>query len=240
MSTIVTSSGLSVLDRPAWSALTGGHASLALGGDYGRRYPQAMAVFAGITDAAEHQTQALAELAAVTAPGESLVIMGGADPLPLPEWAPPRTFEIVQMVCPHPISEHSASTNAISISPLTPDDSAEMLALVKLTEPGPFFARTIELGHYYGIREGGQLVAMAGERLFPTGFREISAVCTHPDYQKRGYARRLVTHLVSENFAAGRVPFLHTGVDNSRAITLYESLGFVLRTTLRFHLLRRR
>jgi hypothetical protein len=61
-----------------------------------------------------------------------------------------------------------------------------MLELVRLTEPGPFAARTHRLGRYIGLRRGGKLVAMAGERMRLDGFTEISAVCTHPDARGQG------------------------------------------------------
>ena len=104
-----------------------------------------------------------------------------------------------------------------------------MFALIELNRPGPFFERTIQLGHYVGIRQNGELVAMAGERFCMTGYHEISAVCTHPAYESRGYARRLVTTLVNENWQNGIVPFLHVAPANSRAIRLYERLGFEAR-----------
>ena len=69
---------------------------------------------------------------------------------------------------------------------------AAMLALVELTQPGPFAPRTIELGRYLGVHDNGQLVAMAGERCRLPGYREVSAVCTHPDARGRGLADRLL------------------------------------------------
>ena len=68
-----------------------------------------------------------------------------------------------------------------------------MLALVELTHPGPFRRRTVELGNFVGIRRDGRLLAMAGERMWIGDFREVSAVCTHPDAQGRGLARTLMT-----------------------------------------------
>ena len=100
-----------------------------------------------------------------------------------------------------------------------------MLALVERTRPGPFLPRTIELGTYLGVRDDGVLVAMAGERLHPPGWTEISAVCTDPAARGRGLATRLVRALVHGIRARGEQPFLHAAADNP-AIGLYESLGF--------------
>src|SRR6202008_4649023 len=49
-------------------------------------------------------------------------------------------------------------------------DVPEMVALATLSKPGPFDTRTREMGTYLGIREGGKLVAMAGERLKLPGY----------------------------------------------------------------------
>ena len=79
-----------------------------------------------------------------------------------------------------------------------------MLDLIARTEPGPFRPRTIEMGSYYGHFEGTDLVSMAGERLGFDGYTEISAVCTHPDVQGRGFGSALTHHVASEILGAGR------------------------------------
>src|SRR6185369_6522417 len=112
---------------------------------------------------------------------------------------------------------------------LTAADVPEILGLVERTDPGPFRPRTIELGTYLGIRREGALVAMAGERLHPPGWTEISAVCTDPAYRGRGLATtlvRAVAHVIRER---GEIPFMHAAADNVHAIGLYQSLGFELR-----------
>jgi predicted GNAT family acetyltransferase len=95
--------------------------------------------------------------------------------------------------------------------------------------PGPFVERTHELGRFIGVRHEGQLVAMAGERMKPEGFTEISGVCTHPDHRGRGYAAALMCEVARAIFARGETPFLHAFDDNTNAIALYERLGFVTR-----------
>jgi predicted GNAT family acetyltransferase len=108
-------------------------------------------------------------------------------------------------------------------------DVPEMLALVELTQPGPFASRTVELGTYVGMRVDGDLVAMAGQRMRLDGYVEISGVCTHPAHQGTGLAGRLVRDLVSRIRARGDVPILHAATENVGAIRLYEQLGFELR-----------
>jgi ribosomal protein S18 acetylase RimI-like enzyme len=111
-------------------------------------------------------------------------------------------------------------------------DSAEMIELTKLTRPGPFGKRTHELGTYLGIRHDGKLVAMAGERLKIPGYTEVSAVCTHPEYTGRGYARIMMTEVMRRILDRGETPFLHVREDNGRAIKLYQKLGFATRVLL--------
>ena len=105
-----------------------------------------------------------------------------------------------------------------------------MLALVELTQPGPFRRGTIELGRFVGIRESGRLMAMAGERMWVGDCREVSGICTHLDALGRGYARQLSGRIVNGILRAGQTPFLHVTSFNKRAIGIYEALGFARRT----------
>jgi predicted GNAT family acetyltransferase len=114
---------------------------------------------------------------------------------------------------------------------LTEADVPDMLALTKLTEPGPFLPRTIELGSYFCIHDSGSLVAMAGERLHLTGFTEVSAVCTHPDFRGRGYGNALMSVVISGILNRGEIPFLHVKTENP-AVRLYQKLGFEIRAQL--------
>jgi predicted GNAT family acetyltransferase len=117
---------------------------------------------------------------------------------------------------------------------LTPSDVPAMVELARLTEPGPFRDRTRELGTFFGIFEGGRLIAMAGQRTRVPGFVEVSAVCTHPEARGRGYARTLMSAVMDRILRDGDTPFLHSFADNHGAIRVYEALGFVLRR--HFHL----
>jgi predicted GNAT family acetyltransferase len=104
-----------------------------------------------------------------------------------------------------------------------------MADLAALTEPGPFRTNTASLGGFLGIRVNGRLAAMAGQRLAPTGFAEISAVCTHPDFRSRGYAQALVAAVARAIHASGRIPFLTSVEGNSGAIRVYQQVGFSFR-----------
>jgi len=133
-----------------------------------------------------------------------------------------QTGQVAQMVwsegCELPAGAEPELLGASSIP--------EALALTKLTNPGPFDPRTFELGSYYGIRIGGKLAAMAGERLRMPGYTEVSAVCTHSDWRGRGYASVLISAVIRGITRRGEVPFLHTFADNTGAISVYEKLGF--------------
>jgi predicted GNAT family acetyltransferase len=195
-----------------------------------RRYPPEVAPFAGLR---ENTPSAFADLWALVAPGERVALLSTA-PLELPDdWPVVMERWIDQMVCESP-----ASTGAVAFAELGAADVAEMLALTQLTQPGPFAARTVELGRYIGVRVDGRLAAMAGERMRPEGCTEISAVCTHPDFAGRGYARGLMTVLMDDAVAAGRLPMLHVKTENG-AKRVYEKLGFRVRREVRLTSIRR-
>ena len=128
---------------------------------------------------------------------------------------------------------------SIEPTPLQQKDVEEMIQLALLTKPGPFASRTIEFGHYYGIFESGQLVAMTGQRLHPYHYAEISAVCTHPNYLGKGYAAALIQHQITLIMSMGQKPFLHVRADNERAIALYHRLGFEVSRPMNFYFLKR-
>jgi ribosomal protein S18 acetylase RimI-like enzyme len=152
-------------------------------------------------------------------------------------WATEMRLRVVQMVAGPELD--ATKLGEVEPEPLGPDDVDEMLALVAATEPGPFERRTIELGPYLGVRAGGRLVAMAGERFRCAGYTEVSAVCTDPEYRGRGLASLLTRAVVAGIRARGEEAFLHTLDRNVTAIRVYESLGFTTRTTCEVAVVRR-
>src|SRR5215207_7317090 len=210
------------LDNPGWHAALTTHARFASGMSLAKRFPQEMLPLVVLAD---HSDAALHDMAEIVAPGETVFLFEAELPV-LPGWTVHFRGIAPQLVSANPLPAPDDDTDILT---LTHDDVPEMFALIELNRPGPFFERTIELGHYIGIRQNGELVAMAGERMCLSGYHEISAVCTHPEYEGRGFARRLVTSLVNENWQNGVVPYLHVVPENSRAIRLYERLGFETR-----------
>jgi ribosomal protein S18 acetylase RimI-like enzyme len=207
------------LSNPIWHTLTSHHASMALGNDLARRYPRDVAAFGAVAAYDENAFHALA----VIPSGEVVVLLGGHPALEN-TWKLTRQFTVTQMVYEGQTIAAPASSNLIT--PLTAADVPAMLELVDLTHPGPFMQRTIELGRYFAIWQDGRLAAMAGERFHLPGYHEISAACTHPDFQRRGYARQLILQLMHKIQSEGDVPFLHVVSENTGAIALYEKLGF--------------
>jgi ribosomal protein S18 acetylase RimI-like enzyme len=212
------------LDNPAWHALTGPQQTLAEGDDRARRYPDDVGVFAAIPD--EPETEHWSALRHFVGPATPPVLMRTRIDEP-PGWTAGMRLTAVQMTAgavPPP--------EPFDFVALGDADVPEMLDLVRRTAPGPFGPRTIALGTYLGVRDGGRLVAMAGERMRPPGYTEISAVCTDPEHRGRGFARALVCELVDRIAGRGERAFLHATNTNTAAIRLYESLGFVVRSEL--------
>jgi predicted GNAT family acetyltransferase len=220
------------LDNPVWAALTTGNRALAEGGPLAWRYPPDIAPFAAIADRTHLSFEALATLV----PPEGRIALATVDPLASPPaLVIDRQAPIIQMVLNTPIgSVRSEPEHVVLGAP----DVADMLDLTVRTRPGPFGPRTIEFGHYIGIRVKGALAAMAGERMRFGRFVEISAVCVDPDHRGKGYAAVLMTRLAQQLQVQALTPILHVFADNASAIALYEKLGFAKRRTLHMTVLR--
>lgn len=219
---------LDALDNPAWTSLTGAHREYSTGNEQARRYQPDVNVFAAV---ARFDDDGWAALADLLPPGEfAVVCCAGVVEVPAPfddvyrDDAP----QLVLWGEPSPVPLPTAT----EIVELGPDDHADMRELAHLTKPGPFSARTPLLGRFVGVRRNGRLVAMAGERLHPTGATEVSAVCTHPDGRGSGLAAALTAAVARRIIDRGEVPFLHTTSDNEAARRVYRRLGFEVRTTM--------
>jgi ribosomal protein S18 acetylase RimI-like enzyme len=213
----------SELDRLIWSSLNSVHRHLAIKNRLAARYPAEMFQAAAVR---ETTPSAFNELKKLVEVGE-MIYLSGDIPEGVEGWEVESSVHVPQMV-----GGDFEKRPGVDAHLLTVEDVPEMLELVALAQPGPFLPRTIEMGHYYGLRQDGQLVAMAGERIHLTGWCEISAVCTHPEYRGRGYGGAL-TRLVAEGILArGETPFLHVAAWNEVAIKLYQKTGFRLRTEI--------
>lgn len=218
------------LDRPVRSALTSRQAPLALGDARALRFDPAYGLFAAAADASAESTAALGALN-ISPNGLGLVEAGD---MPLPAGFNVRAqAACVQMVA----SSLNAGGKTVAFEPLGEADAAEMLALATLTVPGPFFERTHRLGDFIGMKQDGRLIAMAGERMKPDGFTEVSGVCTHPDFRGLGYAGALMRAVTQRILERGEQAFLHAYAANTATIALYETLCFRVRTTVTYTVL---
>lgn len=205
------------LDNPVWHALNSRHAHLAVGRAPVLRYPPEVSPFAAL-----ETPDALARLGDVIPDGGTNLIWAD-DVLDAPEGLERLVaFPVLQMIA----EDFRPAPATVETRQLTAADVPAILGLTELTRPGPFGTRTIEKGYFAGTFDGGNLIAMAGERMCLPGFTEITAICTHPDYQGRGLARQMMAVVGNRIVAEGRTPFLHTLPDNTNAIRVYESAGF--------------
>jgi len=211
---------VAVLDNPFWSALTTEQASFAVGRAGGRWFPADVAPFCAV----EHAGQAIdAEVLGAALHECPVRYFAGVLPVLPAGFRASRPITLLQMAA---TAVRDAGHGDPALQDLGPDDAGAMLALTGLVFPGFFRRRTLELGRYVGIVRGCDLVAMGGERLAMPGYRELSAICTHPAHGGHGYARAIVCHLTARILAEGRLPFLHVRDTNTRARRLYASAGF--------------
>jgi predicted GNAT family acetyltransferase len=220
------------LDRPVWSALTTRQKPLARGDARALQMSPEYGPFAAAADGSEDCQAALAALHC----GDDGVWLVEPEEAPEPPGMTASTRARCVQMTTHGVTAGEA---AFPVTALGDSDGPQMLALARLTRPGPFAARTHLLGPFVGVKQDGRLIAMAGERMKPDGFTEVSGVCTRPDHRGRGYAQGLMRIVARRILARGETPFLHVYETNTGAIRLYESLGFQVRRTVVLTVLRR-
>ena len=210
--------------RPVWNMLTGPQAALAAGGDLAMRIDPGYGPFAALRDRSDAALAALAEL---VAPGEQVWLVETEEwPVP-PGFELARTAVLVQMAAENPALLLPGDEEAVLLGEA---DATAMSEIALASKPGPWGNQTRRYGAFYGVRRDGRLAAMAGERMRPAvGLAELSGVCTLPEYRGQGLAARLIRRVMAGFVEQEQVPFLHSYAGNTKAIALYETLGFAAR-----------
>ena len=221
----MSDSDVRLLDRPIWSALTTSQKHLAQGGPRALRYPVDVTPFADMADMSAASFAALGDLMS----GSQVAVLFTPEPVDVPAGFKVVLAESGEQMIGSPADSPLRDAEIVTLGAA---DVPAMMALTALTKPGPFAARTHELGTFLGIRSGGELVAMAGERMKPGNFTEMTAVCVHPEHRGRGYAQALLATVARQIEARGEIPFLHVFSNNMSAIALYERQGMRIRRRL--------
>ncbi|MFD2582892.1 GNAT family N-acetyltransferase [Pedobacter vanadiisoli] len=215
-----------VLDNPIYYALSSAHSHMAKGSDRVKYYVEDITAFAGLKDNSQDDLNTLYQIS----PAESFFIFFSKTPVEIPEqWKLLTQIDMFQLVFR---GKEMPIADVRGITDLDLKHVTEMIDLVELTKPGPFLAKTIALSNYTGIFVNDKLASMAGHRFFPSPYREISAVCTHPDHLGKGYAFKILQEQIKRILLRSEIPFLHVRNDNEGAIKLYQKLGFEIRTDM--------
>jgi len=222
-----------LLDNPIWNALISGNSNLAHGGSEVKYFAENVAPFVGFKDYSAVNFNMLYKL--VT--NQRILAVVSAEEITIPNnWKVLNNMKILQLVFDGPVPQERSSQELVT---LTDQHIPAVLALTKLTNPGPFSERTIDYGNYKGIFNGDELIAMAGYRTQPSPYIEISAVCTHPDHHGKGHAGTLINYHIRQIIAASGIPYLHSRTDNANAIRLYQKLGFSARKEMTFNIIQK-
>ncbi|QNF33140.1 GNAT family N-acetyltransferase [Adhaeribacter swui] len=212
-----------LLDNPIWSALQTGNKAIAYGNNEVKWIDRTIGFFAGMEAYSEANFHYLNQQSIA----QDAYILFTPQPITIPAgWQTLQARELLQMVYAGEVPAREPENRLVA---LAEQHVPAMLDLTKRTNPGPFLARTITLGNYMGVFDGNRLIAMAGQRLKPGNYTEISAVCTDPAYTGKGWAKKLVLNQVQHILAEARLPMLHLMRENTTAYKVYEKLGFITR-----------
>jgi len=225
-----------ILDNMIWNAITTGNHDIAtINGDVGCYFPD-IAPFAGMKEFNDSNLKKLYEFIPVNrnVAISSLYKMDHDES----KWKLLQPMDVTQMVYEYPVSGF-VTKNSELIVPLSEEHIPQMIELTTLTRPGPFLQQTIRFNNYFGIFIEDRLAAMTGQRMHPTPYMEVSAVCTHPDFRGMGYAKALMLHVMKIILDNSFIPFLHVLSNNSSAIELYRSIGFRTRKQIFVDMIRR-
>lgn len=225
-----------ILDNMIWNAITTGNKNIAMvNEEVGCYYPE-IAPFAAVREWNNRNINKLTEF--IPAGRQAAVSYDEKIRLDEGHWKVIQKLECCQMVCEKPADVYVTNSSSL-IVPLGTEHILQILELTALTKPGPFLEKTILFGNYFGIFIDGKLAAMTGQRMNPVPYMEVSAVCTHPDFRGKGYAKTLMLHVMKIILDNSYIPFLHVLTSNTTAIQLYESIGYHTREKLFINVIQR-
>ena len=217
------------LDNPIWNALTTGAANYAFSRGKVHFINRNMGFFVGLPS---YEVEQLDQLYAVMDVGMRVILFTPGFLELDSKWKVRNDHVLLQMILEKPSLQPS---RASAIRELSIADVPDMLALTQLAKPGPFLENTIDFGGYFGYFEEGRLVSMAGTRLAVGPYTEVSAVCTHPDFIGKGFAKMVLPYVLNYIQLQGQIPFLQLYPDNLHAFNLYQKMGFIERANLRVY-----
>lgn len=120
-------------------------------------------------------------------------------------------------------------SSATSVVPLGPDDLGALRSLYEEDPPAFFLPEQVKDGVYFGIRESGHLIAVAGTHVVSAvgSVGAIGNVYTRPDCRGRGFAAE-VTGAVARELRRRRIATIVLNVVESNRVArrVYERLGF--------------
>lgn len=220
------------LDRPIWASLNTGLSGICeVGEGYIRFNPDAGPFIAPLA----FDNENLEAIAKTIEPGDDVSLLE-LSALPPPDGISATVLPVWQM-----IGENFQPVQPLEgIVDLGPHDAEQMLAIALEMRPGPFRAGTPKIGRFVGLKDTDDiLIAMGGERFSIPHMIEVSALCTYPAHQGKGYGKALLQAVASRIVSEGNTPFLHVYARNAAAIALYERMGFTHRQTLQHMVWRR-
>ena len=221
------------LDNPVYHALLSGDTIRSFGSRHVKYFDVDVSPFAGFPEKYVEGFKELHELL----PAGRQILYATRNEIDLP-----KGWELLHFIPGSQflyLSKNGFESDYSNITPLHHEHVDQMVKLAVLTKPGPFGKRTIDFGNYHGIFDHDNLVAMTGRRLHVYDYTEVSAVCTHPNYLGRGYAKILLQHQINSILEEKKIPFLHVRSDNKRAIELYERIGFEKNGNMNFYFFRK-
>ncbi len=222
-----------VLHNPVFNALCSGDKALSFGTGTVKFFDEQVSPFVGMEEGC---TNGFEELYELLLPGREILYATPGNITQPAGWQLQDEVKGLQFVYE---AGNEIKSEFANVRPLNNSHIDQMIHLATVTQPGPFGPGTINFGHYYGIFEDEELVAMTGQRLHVQNYTELSAVCTHPHHTGKGYAYTLLQHQVQLILQQGQQPFLHVREDNLRAVALYERTGFTISRPMNFYFMKR-